>query len=143
MLEGNQPCRGSGDSEDLRGWTADGLCMGWRGQESDSERSHRSGQGITQKTSGEAHAVLGFPKGGPCPYLAEIAGPWEDRQVGMREAWEGHILPDGAGLSPPTRSAPRVAPAGWAGGGGAVLRREGSSPLPTAPSPLMERRGQL
>lgn len=40
--------------------------------------------------------------GGPCPYLAEIAGPWDDRQVGMTEAWEGHILPDGAGLSPPT-----------------------------------------
>lgn len=81
--------------------------------------------------------------GGPCPYLAEIAGPWDDRQVGMREAWEGHMLPDGAGLSPPTRSAPRVAPVGWAGVGGAVSRREGSSPLPTAPSPLMERRGQL
>lgn len=71
------------DSEDLRGWTADELCVGWRGQESDSERSHGSGQGITQKTSGEAHAVLGFPKWeDPVPTLQKLRAP------GTTDRWE-------------------------------------------------------
>ena len=116
VLEGIRPSQGPGDSE--AGW--EGWDSWWikHGVETVRDKSQEWSEDHLGRPLGNSTMCPTFPKcEHPVPSLQKFQAPGSsDRKEQGKHEW-GHILSEGAGLSPPTQSISWAAPVRWGWGG--------------------------